>query len=189
MARGGAAAISGHNFPSKNLAFPPVANITAVELLTFLPECLMSVDVVYRFASNDATRNVILTIVTTCRVFQKQWSKNTCGNTMYTSIRRAGFEKWTIGVHEEWHADRSAIWNQADPDVAGFRTPSKIHEGGAFPPAILFADLANVRQFPVDADALDLSRMVQYCVEHPEEEWAYPNEYGLMLSLLGGRDR
>ncbi|KAF2245321.1 hypothetical protein BU26DRAFT_521803 [Trematosphaeria pertusa] len=39
---------------------------------------------------------------------------------------------------------------------------------------------------PRGDDALDLTRMVEYCVQHPVEGWEYPKDYEKLLGLLGG---
>ena len=177
----------GSNGPSKNLKFPTSANITAVELLTFFPNSIKSTDVVYRFSSNGATRNVIWIIINTCRLLEKDFSQNSCGTAVYNAMRRAGFDGWTFNIHEKWHGPRRATWNESSIDVAGFRTPCEIGEGGELASDFPFADLAvGVWRFPVGSDALDLTRMVEYCVAHPEERWKYPSDYGRLLALIGG---
>ena len=51
---------------------------------------------------------------------------------------------------------------------------------------ILFANLAGgVRNMPRGHDALDLTRMVQYCVERSSEGWMYPSQYEELLKRIG----
>jgi hypothetical protein len=177
----------GEHAPSKNLPFPKgSANLTAVELLTFLPNSLKSTDVVYRLVSNDGTRNHFWAIVNTNRHFERAWHPNTCGSTVYKAMRDAGFKDWTINTHSKWHQNR-ANWSQWNLDVKGFRVPCDIVDKGSLAPSVPFADMAiGVRSFPKGNDALDLTRMVQYAVEHPQDDWLYPLHYEKLLSLLGG---
>lgn len=49
-----------------------------------------------------------------------------------------------------------------------------------------FRSLANnVRTMPEGDDAVDLTRMVQYCVQNAEDGWRYPKDYEELLDLLG----
>jgi hypothetical protein len=61
--------------PSRNLLFPANANITAVELLTFLPNSIHSGSVVYRLVTNGAKPGMIQRIVNTQRALEMEWSQ------------------------------------------------------------------------------------------------------------------
>jgi hypothetical protein len=185
--RGDIQSFFGRGCPSKNIPFPASANVTAVELSTFLPNCVKSADVVYRFASNGASHNVLWAIINTCRVLEKEWTRGKCGTFVYKAMRQAGFDKWTFGIHKRWYEARAATWNERSISVAGFRTPCQIGEGGTQSAGVPFANLAvDIWRFPKGAGALDLMRMVDYCVVHPEEGWQYPFDYERLLAFLGG---
>jgi hypothetical protein len=47
-----------YNAPSENLRFPTWGDITASEIIAFLPKWLLSGDVAFRFASNGITNNI-----------------------------------------------------------------------------------------------------------------------------------
>jgi hypothetical protein len=174
--------------PPVDLPFPAVANITAYELLAFLPHSLHSVDVVYRFISNGGTRHVLWVMVNVARDMPQEWNANRCGTIMYKAMEDAGFHGWTVTIHDKWHESRKADWDEAILNVTGYRTPAQMRghavaeEGG-----ILFRSLATgVRRMPQGDDALDLTRMVQYCVQHPEEPWMYPQHYEALYRRIGG---
>jgi hypothetical protein len=142
---------------------------------------------VYRFASNGVTRNILWTIINTNRYAEKQWPANSCGRTIYQTMRRAGFENWTVGSHDQWHRENEENWNQNDLCVGTFVTPCQSYEKSHLAPSIPFADLAlDVRKFPQGYDALDLTRMVKYALEKPQETWLYPRDYEKLLEALGG---
>jgi len=43
-----------------------------------------------------------------------------------------------------------------------------------------------VKQVPQDDDALDLTRMVQHCLQNPLESWLYPRDWIALVGHLGG---
>lgn len=180
----------GPNVPSPNLPFPPSANITAVELLTFLPHSLKSHNVVNRLVSNGFTRNAIWTITNNNRDLEREWPANTCGITIYATMRSVGYDGWTVTIHDRWFKDEvKKKWNANSISVAGFQVPCQTEKElkNSFAPPIPFAQLVtDIRQLPKQSDALDLTRMVQYAVEHPDEGWMYPKHYDKLLSRLGG---
>jgi hypothetical protein len=45
---------------------------------------------------------------------------------------------------------------------------------------------SGVKNFPEGNEALDLTRVVQYAVDHPVGNYMYPRDYHLILSALGG---
>jgi len=173
--------------PPRDLPFPDDANLTAYELLAFLPHCLQSAHVVYRFISNGGTRSVLSVLITVARDMPKEWHANRCGTIMYKAMKDAGFEGWTVKVHDRWHASKKAQWNETILNVTGFRTPAQVRGIEIVEDDIPFKSLAaGVRRMPQGDDALDLTRMVQHCVLHQEEEWMYPRDYAKLCKLLGG---
>ncbi|KAI8941578.1 hypothetical protein NX059_002793 [Plenodomus lindquistii] len=173
--------------PSQDLAFPAHANMTAAELLTFLPHSIRNADIIYRLVSNGGTRHLLSVIVNTQRLLLMPWSDNTCGATMYKAMNAAGFHNWTVTVHGNWHDKEKATWNEGNLDVGGCRSLSQINGSGSVAPDVPFRSLkVDVRYMPVGYDALDLTRMVQYCVRKSAEVWMYPRDYAALLEHLGG---
>ncbi|KAF2034153.1 hypothetical protein EK21DRAFT_48352, partial [Setomelanomma holmii] len=177
----------GPRAPSRVLPFPAGANLTSYEILAFLPNAIHCADVVYRFVSNGAGRHVLWVIVNTARDFPDEWHANCCGTYMYKAMKAAGYDAWTVTTHNNWHDARRTIWDEAGLDVTDFRTPSEVHGEADWAENIPFASLAvDVRRMPQGNDALDLTRMVQHCVRHPQEKWMYPRDYAKLLSHIGG---
>jgi hypothetical protein len=173
--------------PSRYLAFPAAAHITAVELLTFLPNSIRCHSFVYRIVSNGFTRHAIWSVVNNNRDFAEQPTKEWCGGLVYKAMRDAGYEKWTFRVHDGWHERKKDTWDESNLDVTDFETP-KDKRGWGHPGSMVdFRSLADgVRNFPTGFDALDLTRMVQHAVEHSEQSWMYPRDYHKLLAVVGG---
>lgn len=168
--------------PSSTIPFPKHANMTAVEILAFLPNSIDCGDVVYRLISNGGSRKSIHAIINTHRNSQAGWSLNWCGEAMYKTMAGAGYIGWTITRHDQWHDQQKGTWDDGKLDVGGLRTTSDEPAGDA-----AFSRLAeNVRAMPEGDDALDLTRMVQYCLQHAEDDWLYPRDYEKLLRSIGG---
>ena len=168
--------------PVANLPFPKRANMTAVELLAFLPNSVRCAEIVYRFISNGGTRHALWAIVNTYRDFPRPWDVNVCGVYIYKAMRGAGYDEWTVKKHGKWHDAVKDSWNERNMNVGDFRVPGD--KGAA---SIPFKSLAvDVRSMPQGDAALDLTRMVQHCVQNPDEKWMYPQDYEQLLSRLGG---
>jgi hypothetical protein len=173
--------------PSKNLGFPAHANMTAIELLTFLPNSVKCADVIYRFVSNGGSPHAIWAIVNTQRDLSSEWGQNTCRQWMYDAMDKAGYKGWRFKAHGKFHEERKTSWDEGNLDVAGFMTPGQIGRKGTSPADIPFKNLAvDVRHIPQGSDALDLTRMVEYCVQNTQHPWLYPRDYATLLSFLGG---
>ncbi|KAH4153185.1 hypothetical protein HBI42_169760 [Parastagonospora nodorum] len=175
--------------PPYHLPFPTGARLTAYELLAFLPNSLRSPDIVYRFASNGASRRAIWTIVNSARDLQKEWTPNQCGSILAQVMNRAGFEGWVITAHWDWHSALKNTWDESNLEVTGFKTLGKQQEADDLDKNrhVPFKDLAvSVRRWPQGDEALDLTRMVKHCVENPDELWLYPQDYSRLLSIVGG---
>lgn len=171
----------GDNAPLGNMPFPKKANLTAVELLVFFPNTVYRADVIYRLISNGGTRRSIWAIVNTHRDLGSEWSANCCGEAMYKTMQKAGYKDWTIKKHDLWHESRKASWESHSLDVGNLQTEGIPARG------VSFRSLAkDVRTMPEGKDALDLTKMVQYCVQNSEDGWTYPEDYEELLDLLGG---
>jgi hypothetical protein len=171
---------------SRDLPFPSHASLTAYELIAFLPNSIRCSDVVYRFASNGASRHVLWVMINTGRDFLKAWTADQCGSTMSKTMSKAGYVGWTLTKHNDWHANRTSEWDETALTTNNFQTTDDERVQCEFN-AVPFKDLAKgVRNRPEGSDALDLTRMVEYAVKFPEEMWMYPRDYEKMLGMLGG---
>lgn len=157
--------------------------MTIAEIIAFLPNSINCADVIYRMVSNGGTRKTIHAIFNTFRDFEAEWSVNCCGETMYKVMDKAGYFNWTISKHGLWHDSRKSSWDANRLDVGELRVTSLGVPGGT----VSFKSLAkNVRAMPEGDDALDLTRMIRYCVLKSEDGWEYPKDYNELLGLLGG---
>lgn len=101
---------------------------------------------------------------------------------MYKTMAGAGYIGWTITKHDHWHDQQKGTWDDGKLDVGDLRTTSDEPAGD-----VAFSRLAeNVRAMPEGDDALDLTRMVQYCLQHAEDDWLYPRDYEELLRSIGG---
>ncbi|KAH7385352.1 hypothetical protein DE146DRAFT_200005 [Phaeosphaeria sp. MPI-PUGE-AT-0046c] len=173
--------------PPHSIGFPAHANITAYELVTFLPNSLRSTDVVYRFASNGATRSAIWSMVNTARDLQKEWRIELCGLAVNKTMEDAGYDGWTMKLHDRWKNALTVIWDERQLNVDNFRTFAELHGGDRPKEATPFKNLALfVRSMLQGNDALDMTRMVQYCVDNLAEEWMYLRDFEKLLKHVGG---
>ncbi|KAA8611653.1 hypothetical protein PtrSN002B_010035 [Pyrenophora tritici-repentis] len=188
----------GAGCPSWNMAFPK-GNLTAVEILTYLPHWLKSIDVVERFVSHGAKSLNIAAIINEARILPsgKPLPPNSVLVMMQYAMRRAGFEDWSISTHSQFPQEMPRPeWNL---EVTGFRTPCATHPKDINSPTpkkvkrnqqvepMEFRDLArHVKLHPCGNDALDLARCVQYAVEHPHESWLFPTQFTSLVAHLGG---
>lgn len=185
--------------PSWNLSFP-AGNLTAAELLAYLPHWLKSVDVIDRLVANGGKSYTIAAIVNEFRYLPGDVFKpNSCQIMMSYGMRRAGFEEWTVGTHHEFQRPNPDL-DEYNLSVRTFRPPRATHPKSAPPGQIAtklkhneeadpieFKSLAlHVRKHPSGADALDLSRCVRYAVAHPDEEWYFPGDFASLVAKLGG---
>jgi hypothetical protein len=186
--------------PSWNLSFPS-GNLTAAEILAYLPHWLKSVDVIDRFITNGGKSYTIAAMINEFRhqpgdtVFRA----NSAQIMMSYGMRRAGFTKWTVGIHSEFVRPNPDL-KEADLNVKTFRAPRETHPKSA--PAgqeaqslkhneeadpMEFKALArHVKKHPFGSDALDLARCVQYALAHPSEDWFFPNDFENLVNKLGG---
>ncbi|KAF1912951.1 hypothetical protein BDU57DRAFT_589732 [Ampelomyces quisqualis] len=188
--------------PSWNLPFPS-GNLTAAEILAYLPHWIKSVDVVDRFITNGGKSFTIAAVINEFRQLPGNgdavFRPNSAQIMMSYAMRRAGFEEWTVGTH--WNFERpDPSFSETDLNVQTFRLPCethpKSHPSGKDEyqlklnePAepIEFKTLAlHIKVHPSGCDALDLARCVQYAVAHPDENWSFPNDFGLLVTKLGG---
>jgi hypothetical protein len=168
------------------MPFPSHANLTAYELIAFLPNSIRCSDVVYRFASNGASRHILWVMINTGRDLQKTWTADQCGSAICKTMGKAGYVGWTLRKHNDWQADKESGWDETTLAVDSFQTTIDQRTQGD-PDMVPFKNLAKgVRNMPEGDDALDLTRMVRYAVKFPQETWMYPRDYEKMLKMLGG---
>ncbi|OAL02945.1 hypothetical protein IQ06DRAFT_367491 [Phaeosphaeriaceae sp. SRC1lsM3a] len=186
--------------PSWNTPFP-IGNLTAAEILAYLPHWLKSVDVVDRFIANGGRSHTVAVIINDHRNLPKDkvFNSNSAQIMMSYGMRRAGFKGWKVGTHHEFTRPDPSM-REDDLDVQDFRTPRETHPKKApskTPTGLLkvnveadpidFKDLAlHVKKHPGGNDALDLARCVAYALTHQEETWMFPTDFELLVNKLGG---
>ncbi|KAF9693151.1 hypothetical protein EKO04_008852 [Ascochyta lentis] len=190
----------GAGSPSWNLSFPE-GNLTAAEIIAYLPHWLKSVDVILRFVNNGGRSVTITHLLHKLRVMpSSNYQANSTTIMMHYAMRRAGYEEWTIGTRHEYEDDRE--YDENSLYVGDFRPPRITHPKNvstkqktkedelarncAADP-IPFKDLAlHVKKHPSGSDALDLTRCVDYALKHPKEQWLFPNDFQKLVKHLGG---
>jgi len=177
----------GPNAPSRYLLFPDRANMTAIELLTFLPNSVHCADFVHRFFTNGGSHPLLCEIVNEQRHLLVEWGKRGGRQAIYDTMRRAGHKGWGIKSCSTSEKKQSQTWNEASLDVGGYKTPGQLYKKQVVVENVPFRDLAiDVKQMPRDDDAIDLTRMVQHCLQNPLESWLYPRDWNALLDHLGG---
>jgi len=182
--------------PSAWLGFP-AGNLTFAEVTAFVPQSIKSVDVINRFLFNGAMTTTITDMINHYRTMDHGAINN---NSVYRMMKgpinhhakqNPSYRNWTVAKHER--LPKPAGFDSKSVSVAGFTTPvnnnSREVQNAATqaPPTILFRDLANgIEVMPSGYDALDLTRCVEYCVEHDDEDWYYPQQFSELVNHLGG---
>jgi hypothetical protein len=176
-----------YDAPSMNVPFP-TGNMTAAEVAAFLPHWMKSWDVIERFAHNGGTKQILARMVNTLRTMPRGLlPANTILKFMQNAMRRRpGNSTWTMGGEP--------IPVSHDPNslsVTGYRVPRDTYPGRGptetEPGNYQFKDLATgVKHFPVNDDALDLTRLIQYHVNNPSEIWNFPRDYANLIRHIGG---
>ncbi|KAF2127560.1 hypothetical protein P153DRAFT_51683 [Dothidotthia symphoricarpi CBS 119687] len=190
----------GAGSPSWNLSFPS-GNMTAAEILAYLPHWLKSVDIIDRFVTNGGASRTIAAMI---NEFRHQptgpdavFLPNSAQIMMSYAMRRAGYDEWTVGTHGNW--DRESENDPEDLSVTNFRPQRLTHPkkvSNKNPKDILrnkeadpipFKDLAHhVKQHPSGPDALDLTRCVRYALAYPHEQLFFPTDFERLVNELGG---
>jgi len=182
--------------PSAWLDFPN-GNLTFAEVTAFVPQSIKSVDVINRFLFNGAMTTTITDMINHYRIMDYGAIGN---NSVYRMMKgpinhhakqNPAYRNWTVARHER--LPKPAGFDSKSVSVAGFARPvnnnsREVRKAATqAPPTILFRDLTNgVRVIPSGYDALDLTRCVQYCVEHDDEDWYYPQQFSELVNHLGG---
>ncbi|KAF1927022.1 uncharacterized protein M421DRAFT_93592 [Didymella exigua CBS 183.55] len=190
----------GAGSPSWNLSFPD-GNLTAAEILAYLPHWLKSVDVILRLV-NHGGRSVTITHL--LNKYRKMptggFQPNSTTVMMQYAMRRARNEAWAIGTRGNFNNDRD--YDENSVYVGDFRPPRLTHPKSASTKQkakkellarncaanpIPFKDLAlHVKEHPSGDDALDLTRCVRYALKHPKEKWLFPTDFVELVQHIGG---
>lgn len=174
--------------PVPNLDFPN-GNITMPELAAFIPNSFKSWDVIDRNIGNGATSAVIAGMINGFRTMDRGKIES---NSVYRMMKApmdkraegdAKYIDWKPSTHDQ--IAKTEDWNPTSITVTGFRTAVN-GKTKVSAPGIPFKDLAiGVKNKPTGLDALDLTRAVQYCEDHPDEDWIYPDDYEHLVKHLG----
>jgi hypothetical protein len=175
--------------PPKNLAWPAMADMGAMELISYHPESLKNLDVIHRFIKNGGTPAIIAVMVNFTRFLKKEVSANTILKMMQATMERYGYKGWTVGRHRLYFPTAKAsnliavdgFRNEADkfPDLQ----PNKKGVITGFP----FVDFEKgIHVHPEGYDALDFKRCIDYASNHPKESLIYPEQYEYILQRLCG---
>ncbi|KAF1835927.1 hypothetical protein BDW02DRAFT_617487 [Decorospora gaudefroyi] len=175
----------------------PAGNLTFAEITAFVPQSIKSVDVINRIIRNGAYSTTIADMINYYREMEHGPIPN---NSVYRMLKvpmeqhakiDPQYKDWTVAKHST--LAMPAGFNSASVSVAGFSTPVNNNAREAAlaanqpPPSILFRDLAKgVKVMPSGDDALDLTRCVQYSVQHPNQNLRYPQHFARLVALLGG---
>jgi hypothetical protein len=172
--------------PPSTLPFP-AANLTLVELLTFLPQSLKAWPVIDRLITAGATTSLLTRIINEHRHMPHGAISN---NSVYRMMRGSMDKRGKIDVrYANWSVKKHTsiapptAFEPASISVAGFRAPGGDDNGAIV--RIRLRDLAQgVNVMPQGDDALDLTRCVAYALRYPGEDWTYPDDMVFVLGLL-----
>lgn len=176
--------------PSPWLPFPS-GNLTMAEVTAFLPQSIKSFDIINRFISNGALAMTLASMINHYRAMPIGPIEN---NTIYRMMKgqmnihaktNPAYKGWTVTKHAD--IIKPSTFNHSSVSVSNFHTPESMMSSPQSPKTILFRDLANgVKVMPSGPDALDLTRCIQYCLEHDNEDWYYPTDFASLVQNLGG---
>ncbi|RAR02061.1 hypothetical protein DDE82_006097 [Stemphylium lycopersici] len=184
--------------PSWNLSFPD-GNLTAAEILAYLPHWLKSIDVIDRLISHGGKSPNIAAMINEFRDVPENaiFKPNSVMIMMEYAMRRAVHEDWTVTTHFDFV--QVIPRSEGDLNVKNFRTPRITHPKSVRKytpksvskneevPAVEFKNLAiHVKKHPGGSDALDLARCVQYALKNQDEVWLFPTDFQRLITHLGG---
>lgn len=171
-----------------NVPFPNgVANITIAEVLAFLPGWTTSRHMINRILSNGGSPGLVAKIMMAHQTNPTNYNaaRTTMSKKFSRHMKVLHGDDWTPTEHQipEGHDENSI-------DVGNFKTQAEL-EGfvkfGYKPiSSVAFKDLANGAKYATGAEALDLTRCIQYHVDHPDERWIFPEDYHKLLGHIGG---
>ncbi|CAO2653652.1 Nn.00g030630.m01.CDS01 [Neocucurbitaria sp. VM-36] len=188
-------AIFGNDAPSAQLRMPQDADITAAELIAFLPNWLRSYDVVYRFAQNGMDTATLSNILNYHRTSTKGYAmiNNSLCKVIQNTMRDSGYEGWTVKKHKAGLYEREdEAWDERSLSLTGFELSSGASERkrvGRPVENVAFASLANdIERYPEETtgDGLNLTRCVMYAVANPQYALEFPRDFIYLTQLTGG---
>ncbi|KAF2818855.1 hypothetical protein CC86DRAFT_243230, partial [Ophiobolus disseminans] len=179
--------------PRPNLDFPD-CNILITEMAAFLPNAIKSWDVLDRVCGNGLKQYIYtlminnyremargkITANSTYRMFKGPITKRAQAEPLH----QPSWEDWTPTIHDQY-VD-AANFEPSSVSATGFRTAADGKNKISHAPIPMKSLAVGVKVFPSGEDALDLTRMIQYCVDHPAEDWFYPTDYTRLLNKIGG---
>ena len=171
--------------PSIKIGFPN-GNLTAAEIVAYLPNWLKSAPVIRRLILNGFSSCVLQFMINESRDLSPKGdiSTNTVMIMMRNAMRRAGFSKWIVQEMYKW---RPMEWVAEDLGIDEYQMPPPEIPVEFAPVDVPFKDLARlVKRHPTGADALDLTRCIRHHVNHPDEEWYFPADFESLVDFLGG---
>ncbi|KAH7072016.1 hypothetical protein BKA63DRAFT_492667 [Paraphoma chrysanthemicola] len=187
--------IFGRHVPPRNLRFSSFGNLTAAELLTFLPESIRSKDIVNRLVENGFTTDEISKVINYHRVSPKTHKamNNTLLHATQKTMRDANFTNWTVGKHHMGlYSAQNRNWDAKNLNLDGMRPQCeyvKGHGNGEAPQDnVKFVTLAiGVQNFPslATGDGLDLTRCVAFAVQNPHLDLKFPRDFEEITKHLG----
>ncbi|XPT01398.1 hypothetical protein M3J09_010534 [Ascochyta lentis] len=178
--------------PSKDLRLPTGGhNIGAVELCTFLPDSLKNHDVCRRLFINGLNRHHISNIINHhLQLARGDVTPNLVLKWMQASMRRVtGDKNWTY-TKDAKKIDRKN-WNTNDLTLTGCKLDIE-HKPPQDPKRIKVEHYPfhllgqHVKLMPQGEDRLDLTRCVEYALDHPQENLQFPQDFGMLVERLGG---
>ncbi|KAJ6283368.1 hypothetical protein J3E71DRAFT_215153 [Bipolaris maydis] len=176
--------------PSPWLPFPS-GNLTMAEITAFLPQSIKSFDIIDRFISNGALAMTLASMINHYRTMPAGPIEN---NTIYRMMKgqmniraktNPAYKSWTVTTHTD--IKKPTPFNPASVSVSNFHTPDNLMSSPQSPQTIPFRDLATgVEVMPSGPDALDLTRCIQYSLDHRDEDWIYPTDFAALVQRIGG---
>jgi hypothetical protein len=180
--------------PPRNLRLPKWGGITAVELVTFLPQSLKSSDVMFRLVQNGFTTDILSKIIDAHRKSPKDYSplNNSLRASWTTPMRQSGYEGWTFKAHRAGQF-QPPTWDENDITLTGMKLQCENFPGKSGVPDhvienVDFKSLQNaVNTMPSidNGDAHILGPCVEYAVAHPDLDLQFPRDYEAIADHLG----
>jgi hypothetical protein len=180
-----------YDAPSLDIDFPS-GNVTGVEILTYLPQWVKSWDVTERLVENGWTQSAMAKVINKHRTMGHGKILTNAVYRMMQSAAKHRFKVTGDTKWEDWRGHSHHIftpgWDTTNLSLRGFRTPRETYRLNVSKQSgIPFKSLADgVKEMPQGDDALDLTRMIQHHVDHPDETWNFPDDWDSLLSHLGG---
>lgn len=175
------------NLPSHCYALPSVTlNFTIVELIVLLPNWFKNKAIAARFMNNHITAGLHFMILEEHRDLQlateveKHKARKTVADE-YRRVMRKTFEGWTKLNHKAplgWDENLMAMDGFVPDDVKmkGYRRPAPIP----------FCDLTvGVKKLPEGTHAGDLTRALQFALDHSSMTYMFPDDLPAILDHIG----